>query len=57
MLDQINPWLAGRGLGLGAAFGIIAQRSRFCVVSAVSNFALMRDNGRCMPTSPPSAWR
>ena len=43
MWDQLNPWLAGGGLVLGAAFGIIAQRSRFCVVSAVSNFALMRD--------------
>ena len=43
MWDQINPWLAGGGLALGMAFGIVAQRSRFCVVAAVSNFALMRD--------------
>lgn len=43
MWDQLNPWLAGGGLVLGVAFGVIAQRSRFCVVSAVSNFALMRD--------------
>lgn len=43
MLEGINPWLAGGGLALGAAFGFIAQRSRFCVVSAVSNFALMRE--------------
>ena len=43
MWDQINPWLAGGGLTLGMAFGIVAQRSRFCVVAAVSNFALMRD--------------
>ena len=43
MWDQINPWLAGGGLALGLAFGIVAQRSRFCVVAAVSNFALMRD--------------
>ncbi len=43
MWDQINLWLAGGGLVLGMAFGIVAQRSRFCVVAAVSNFALMRD--------------
>jgi uncharacterized protein len=43
MFEEINPWLAGGGLALGAAFGFIAQRSRFCVVSAVSNLALMRD--------------
>jgi len=43
MWDQINPWLAGGGLALGGAFGIVAQRSRFCVVAALSNFVLMRD--------------
>ena len=43
MWDAINPWLAGGGLVLGAAFGLIAQRTRFCVVSAVSNLSLMRD--------------
>jgi uncharacterized membrane protein YedE/YeeE len=43
MWDQINPWLAGGGLAIGFAFGVVAQRSRFCVVSALSNFAIMRD--------------
>lgn len=43
MWDQINPWLAGGGLALGAAFGVVAQRSRFCMVAAFSNLALMRD--------------
>jgi len=43
MWDQINPWLAGGGLVLGAAFGLVAQRSRFCMVAAFSNFVLMRD--------------
>ncbi len=43
MWDQISPWLASGGLALGAAFGIVAQRSRFCVVAAVSNFTMMRD--------------
>lgn len=44
MFDETNPWLAGGGLALGLAFGIVAQRSRFCLVAAVSNFALMRDS-------------
>ncbi|MCG6861784.1 MAG: YeeE/YedE family protein [Chromatiaceae bacterium] len=43
MFGEINPWLAGGGLALGVAFGVIAQWSRFCVVAAVSNVALMRD--------------
>lgn len=43
MWEEINPWLVGGGLVLGIAFGIVAQRSRFCVVSAMSNFTLMRD--------------
>ncbi|RKT43582.1 YeeE/YedE family protein [Thiocapsa rosea] len=43
MWDQINPWLAGGGLAIGFAFGVVAQRSRFCVVSALSNFVIMRD--------------
>lgn len=38
-----DHWLAGGGLLLGILFGAAAQRSRFCVVSAVSNLALMRD--------------
>lgn len=28
---------------LGLIFGAVAQRSRFCLVAAVSNFTLMRD--------------
>jgi len=43
MWEQINPWLAGGGLGIGIAFGVVAQRSRFCVVSAFSNLVLIRD--------------
>lgn len=43
MWEQFNPWLAGGGLGIGIAFGFIAQRSRFCVVAAFSNLVLMRD--------------
>ncbi len=43
MWDSIDLWLTTGGLALGSAFGVVAQRSRFCVVAAVSNFALMRD--------------
>ncbi len=38
-----DHWLAGGGLLLGFLFGAAAQRSRFCMVAAVSNLALMRD--------------
>jgi len=40
---DVNPWLAGGGLVLGLAFGALVQRSRFCMVAAVSNLVLMRD--------------
>ncbi len=43
METDVNLWLVGGGLVLGATFGFIAQRSRFCVVAAVSNYVLMRD--------------
>jgi len=36
-------WLSGGALTLGFIFGAVTQRSRFCMVAAVSNFALMRD--------------
>ncbi|HET9701903.1 MAG TPA: YeeE/YedE thiosulfate transporter family protein [Burkholderiales bacterium] len=32
------------GLALGAAFGALGQRSRFCLIAAVSNYALIRDS-------------
>lgn len=35
--------LAG-GLALGVAFGALSQRSRFCLIAAVSNYALIRDS-------------
>jgi uncharacterized membrane protein YedE/YeeE len=42
---EIHPDLlrAGSGLVLGLIFGFMAQRSKFCMVAAVSNLALMRD--------------
>jgi uncharacterized membrane protein YedE/YeeE len=43
METEVNTWLIGGGLFLGLAFGVIVQRSRFCMVAAVSNLWLMRD--------------
>ena len=43
MTQELNLWLIGGGLGFGVLFGIIVQRSRFCVLAAVSNWVLMRD--------------
>jgi uncharacterized protein len=38
-----TAWLLAGGLLVGLAFGAIAQRSRFCLLAAVANFALIRD--------------
>ncbi len=43
MMQDLNLWLIGGGLGLGALFGLIVQQSRFCVLAAISNWVLMRD--------------
>lgn len=46
MLSGLSPVvlaIAG-GFALGAAYGAIGQRSRFCLIAAVSNYALIRDS-------------
>jgi uncharacterized membrane protein YedE/YeeE len=43
MAQELNFWLIGGGLGLGALFGLIVQGSRFCALAAISNWVLMRD--------------
>jgi len=43
MIQEMNLWLIGGGVGIGLVFGAIVQRSRFCVLAAVSNWVLMRD--------------
>lgn len=43
MWEDSNPWLIWGGLILGLLFGVVCQRSRFCVVAALSNLMLMRD--------------
>ncbi|MEA3273982.1 MAG: YeeE/YedE family protein [Pseudomonadota bacterium] len=44
MNDELPFLLAGGALLLGLVFGIVAQRSRFCVVAALSNWVLLRDH-------------
>jgi hypothetical protein len=42
-MDNLNLWLVGGGLFIGLLFGIVVQRTQFCMVAAVSNIVLMRD--------------
>ncbi len=42
-MEELNLWLVGGGLVIGALFGIALQRSQFCMVAATSNIVLMRD--------------
>lgn len=46
MLSELSPvtLASAGGLALGAAFGAVSQRSRFCLIAAVSNYALIRDS-------------
>ena len=37
-------WLVGGGLAVGAIFGLLVQRHRFCMVAATGNFLLIKDN-------------
>lgn len=43
MEDTAGLWNALGGLGIGLLFGIVAQRSRLCLVAAVSGGLLVRD--------------
>ena len=42
-MDDLNLWLVGGGFFLGLLFGIVVQRTQFCMLTAVSNVVLMRD--------------
>ena len=44
MDDSLNLWLIGGGVIVGLLFGAIVQRSRFCLVAAVSNLVLVKDH-------------
>ncbi|AGA34654.1 YeeE/YedE family protein [Thioalkalivibrio nitratireducens DSM 14787] len=41
--EALQLRLAVGALVIGVAFGIVAQRSKFCMVAAISNWVLMRD--------------
>ncbi len=43
MSEEFNLWLIVGGLMVGLAFGVVVQRSRFCLVAAVSNLVLIGD--------------
>ncbi|MCK4499542.1 YeeE/YedE family protein [Candidatus Babeliales bacterium] len=43
-MEDLNMWLVGGGLVVGAIFGLLVQRHRFCMVSATGNFLLIKDN-------------
>ncbi len=44
MDDSLNLWLIGGGVIVGLLFGAVVQRSRFCLVAAVSNLVLVKDH-------------
>ena len=44
MMEDLNLWLVGGGLAVGAIFGFLAQHHRFCMVAATGNYVLIKDN-------------
>jgi len=42
-MDNLALWTGSGGLVLGFLFGLVMQRSRICMVAAVSNMLLIRD--------------
>lgn len=47
-MGEFNGWLIGGGAVIGALFGVVVQRYRFCLVAGVSNFLLIRDGRQMM---------
>lgn len=43
-MGELNMWLVGGGLAVGAIFGFLVQYHRFCMVAAVGNYLLIKDN-------------
>ena len=43
-MEDLNMWLVGGGLAVGAIFGVIVQYHRFCMVAATGNLFLINDN-------------
>ena len=42
IMEGINVWLVGGGLAVGAIFGLLVQRYRFCMVAATANYLLIK---------------
>lgn len=47
-MDELNVWLVGGGLAIGAVFAIVVQQFRFCLVAGTSNLLLIKDNRQAM---------
>ncbi|MDH5612454.1 MAG: YeeE/YedE family protein [Gammaproteobacteria bacterium] len=47
-MDELNTWLIGGGLTIGAIFAIMVQHFRFCLVAGTSNLLLMKDYRQAM---------
>lgn len=48
---ELNEWLVGGGFLIGAVFGLLAQRFRFCLVAGISNWQLVGDYRQIMAFS------
>ena len=44
MMEELNMWLVGGGLTVGAIFGLLVKNHRFCMVAATGNYFLIKDN-------------
>ena len=47
-MGELNVWLVAGGLCVGAIFGILVQRFRFCMVAATGNLILINDKRQTM---------
>ena len=43
-MEDLNLWLVGGGLVVGAIFGLLVQYHRLCLVAATGNLLLIKDN-------------
>lgn len=43
-MDELNIWLVGGGLAVGAIFAVVIQQLRFCLVAGTSNLLLIKDS-------------
>ena len=50
-MDELNVWLIGGGLAVGAVFAILIQRFQFCLVAAIRNLLLKQDHRQTLAFS------